>query len=399
MPGIGFGHQTMAEHKALPAFAAWSGHRRPRILFLGEAWGQSESEVRRPFVGQSGFLLFELLGEAIPPLVDDLYLEAKAQYWKFAPAPTWVRARDRWLERHGLAMTNVIAARPPSNDIAQFTIPKTDLPHGYPSLPPLVTSPKQAFLRPEFLPELERLGDEIAASSPGLVVALGNSALWALARSTGISGLRGTIAASVFGPKMISTYHPAGVMRQWNWRTIVIADLMKAWRESEFREIRRPARRIQINPTPAEAASWATKVIEGESAPMAVDIETASRLITCIGFARSANEALVIPFRSAKAPGGSIHDPATERRLWRTVERLLASPLPKVFQNGMYDLAYLRQMGFWVANCQEDTMLLHHSLFPELQKGLGFLGSIYTSEPAWKLMRRQRATEVVKKDE
>jgi len=32
-------------------------------------------------------------------------------------------------------------------------------------------------------------------------------------------------------------------------------------------------------------------------------------------------------------------------------------------------------------------MLLHHALFIELEKGLGFLGSVYTSEARWKFMR------------
>lgn len=32
-------------------------------------------------------------------------------------------------------------------------------------------------------------------------------------------------------------------------------------------------------------------------------------------------------------------------------------------------------------------MVMHHALFPEMEKNLGFLGSIYTSEPAWKMMR------------
>jgi hypothetical protein len=44
-----------------------------------------------------------------------------------------------------------------------------------------------------------------------------------------------------------------------------------------------------------------------------------------------------------------------------------------------------------------DTMLLHHSMYPELPKSLGFLGSIYTNEAAWKLMRRD--AEELKRDE
>jgi hypothetical protein len=35
-------------------------------------------------------------------------------------------------------------------------------------------------------------------------------------------------------------------------------------------------------------------------------------------------------------------------------------------------------------NAADDTMLLHHALFPEMLKGLGFLGSIYADTPEWK---------------
>jgi hypothetical protein len=44
-----------------------------------------------------------------------------------------------------------------------------------------------------------------------------------------------------------------------------------------------------------------------------------------------------------------------------------------------------------------DTMLLHHAMYPELPKSLGFLGSIYTNESAWKLMRQD--SEELKRDE
>ena len=82
------------------------------------------------------------------------------------------------------------------------------------------------------------------------------------------------------------------------------------------------------------------------------------------------------------------------------VGQLLRNPSVKLFQNGVFDLSYLLRMGFVVNNCQHDTMLLHHALYPELLKGLGFLGSIYTSEPAWKLMRLDhREHEELKSDE
>ena len=43
-------------------------------------------------------------------------------------------------------------------------------------------------------------------------------------------------------------------------------------------------------------------------------------------------------------------------------------------------------------------MLAHHSLYSELQKGLGFLGSIYTNYPSWKSMRTFKREEQLKRD-
>jgi len=64
----------------------------------------------------------------------------------------------------------------------------------------------------------------------------------------------------------------------------------------------------------------------------------------------------------------------------------------------MYDLQYILPLGIAARANLEDTMLLHHSHYPEMKKGLGFLGSIYTSEPAWKLMRTMKA-DTEKRDE
>jgi hypothetical protein len=44
-------------------------------------------------------------------------------------------------------------------------------------------------------------------------------------------------------------------------------------------------------------------------------------------------------------------------------------------------------------------MLMHHAYQPEMEKGLGFMGSVYTNEGSWKLMRRHRKDETTKRDE
>jgi DNA polymerase I-like protein with 3'-5' exonuclease and polymerase domains len=117
----------------------------------------------------------------------------------------------------------------------------------------------------------------------------------------------------------------------------------------------------------------------------AVDIETEKKHITMVGFARSASDGIVIPFILDHKD----YWPTAleERQAWLLVKELLERSQVKIFQNGLYDLSYLVPLGIKPKNCTEDTMLLHHSMFPEMRKGLGFLGSIYTDESSWKLMR------------
>jgi hypothetical protein len=45
-----------------------------------------------------------------------------------------------------------------------------------------------------------------------------------------------------------------------------------------------------------------------------------------------------------------------------------------------------------VPSFEDDTMLLHHALYPEMQKDLGFLGSIYTNEASWKINHKKKDT-------
>ena len=320
-------------------------------MIVGEAWGEQESFVGRPFIGKSGQELTRMLREA-------------------------------GIDRGACLLTNVLALRPPDNKVENLCVSKKDTGDGY--VAPPIRQGK--YLRPEFLGEIARLKAEIEAVRPTLLIALGNTACWALLGSSRIGAIRGVATDCRLTPgiKLIPTYHPAGVMRNWSWRVIVIADLMKAHREVEFPEIRRPERRVLVRPTLEEIAVWACRDHE----MLAVDIETAARQITMIGFARSAAEAIVLPFVDMRNVLGSYwNDQKDELIAWSWVKYLLELPCPKIFQNGLYDLQYILRMGLRPVNCLADTMLLHHSMYPELQKGLGFLGSIYTNESSWKLMR------------
>lgn len=210
----------------------------------------------------------------------------------------------------------------------------------------------------------------------------------------GIKGIRGATALSdprLEGKlgrtyKVLPTYHPAAVARQWTIRPIVLADLDKAKRQSASPEYERPSRKIWIKPSLEDLANYERDFIQPADL-LAADIETKQDQITCIGFAPSPSSAIVIPFFSES---GRNYWPTLEEELaaWAYVRRWLAESAT-VYQNGLYDITFLWQRyGIPAPRASEDTMLLHHAMQPEMEKGLGFLASVYTDEASWKFMRK-----------
>ena len=338
------------------------------IAIVGEAWGEQEERERTPFVGASGYELTKMLDEA------------------------GIRRADCFL-------TNVFNLRPPGgNDVANLC---TDRSQGLTELG-LLTPGK--YLRGEYAGELERLKDELTAVAPNIVIALGNTAAWALLGSTGISRIRGTVTLGLGAytkQKVLPTYHPAAVLRDWSLRAVTVLDLAKAGRESVFPEIRRPERIIYIEPTLEEMEAYYERHLRNARS-ISFDIETRGDQITCIGFAPDPASALVVPFvdpRRLEPEHMGSYWPTHQAEIlaWRFVRRVLSLPMPKYGQNTLYDINFLwTKYGIPVVNYSDDTMLLHHALQPESLKGLGFLGSVYTNESSWKLLNRK--TKTIKRD-
>lgn len=336
------------------------------IAIVGEAFGAEEERAGLPFVGASGQELTRMLNEA------------------------GINRADCWLG-------NVFNFRPKDNDLDFLCFNKSDCVKGYPY--PSLSNGK--YLRPEFFENIARLGAELERVKPNIVIALGNTATWALLGQTAISKVRGTVAVSTLIPglKVIGTYHPAAILRQWDLRHVTILDLMKARVESAFPEVRRLTRLIHVPDTISDITYYVRdKIIPCKE--LSVDIETASGQITCIGFAPSILEALVIPITdNTKADRSYWPSLAVEVEVWKKIKEILWLPMPKFGQNFLYDLQYLWQ-GYRipVKNVRDDTMLLHHSLMPESPKGLDFLGSVYCSEVNWKMMRA-RGKHTTKREE
>ena len=362
------------------------------IVLIGEAQGENEAKLGVGFVGTSGAELLRMLDDA---QVITLTSEDRSYLSKF------YRTRDPWTlaaiwDLHPeVFRTNVFQQHPPQNDLAYFCGPKAE---GIPYFPILQ---KSKYVRKEFQHELDRLGDEILLHDPNLIIAMGNTPLWALMGRTGITKLRGTTCVSthtISGYKLLLTYHPAAVTRQWELRPTTVADLSKALREKDFPDVRRPKREIWIEPTIEDIETFIQTFIQGCKL-LAVDIETSGQQITCIGFAPRTDLALVVPIHDERAKSGSYWTTqADERRCWSLIREVLEDrSIPKVFQNGLYDIPFLlRSYGIRVMGAKEDTMLLHHALQPESLKGLGYLGSIYTDEGPWK--QERKGTETIKRD-
>lgn len=363
------------------------------IFLVGEAPGEAEAKIGKSFVGPSGTELLKMLADAgvIALTADDRSLIFK--YYSTRD-PHCIDAV--WEMHPEVYRTNVFQQHPPGNELKHFCSDRKIAIQGYPKS-------HAGWFRKEFQYELDRLGDEILQYDPNLIVCLGNTPLWALGGRTGITKLRGTTCVSthcVSGYKLLCTYHPAAVVRQWELRPTTVADLSKIRREKDFPDVRRPKCEIWIEPSLEDIETFIAEYITNGCEILSVDIETSGSQITCIGFAPRSDLAIVIPIHDTRGKSGSYWPTQeSEERCWKLIRSVLEDcSIRKLFQNGLYDIAFLwRAYGLRTMGAAEDTMLLHHALQPESLKGLGYLGSIYTDHGPWKSERG--GSETIKRDE
>lgn len=331
----------------------------PKILIVGDTLSERDTETGVPFSDGAGSILHGILRQAGVPKED-------------------------------VTFTTVIPERIRIDDILT-DVPAEAVP-GWPTYAPRLSLHSRYALA---LADFTALRTGLA---PDVIVALGDLALWALTHQRGFAKYRGTVLPTFDGlHKVIPTWHPTTIIKQWDLRVIALLDIQKALRQSAFPEIRRPQRNVRLAPTLADIESFYHEHIV--LAPLlGVDIETKANQITEIGFAASPSEALVIPFWSRGTCDGNYWPTkAEELRAWQWVRRILAEKR-YVGQNFQYDMTYLyKRMGIPSPGFAGDTMLLHHAMQPELKKSLGFLGSIYTDEPSWKFMRE--GADTLKKED
>jgi len=132
------------------------GNESAKIMFIGEAPGESEDMQGRPFVGRAGLLLEKIINTVLELQRDQVYI------------------------------ANILKCRPPNNRVPEYTEAKSCLPY---------------------------LLMQIESVNPDLLVALGATAYKILTEDkSSISEIRGRVL-EFGGRKLIATFHPSYLLR------------------------------------------------------------------------------------------------------------------------------------------------------------------------------------------
>lgn len=326
-----------------------TGPAPARIMIVGEAPGEQEVREGAPFVGASGRELSTMLQEA-------------------------------GIMRGTCFLTNVIRVQPPGGDIKNFIADrKKDITSQHSLI-------RDKYCLPIVAEGISLLQREIEMVRPNLIIALGNVAMWALTGKWGITTWRGSTLPCDLPTsldcevKVVPTYSPTMIMRQWSWRQIMVHDLRRCKRESEYPEIKHADYKFVIRPDFPTACLYLDTLLQvtiARPTKLAIDIETRSGHIACIGIAWSKLEAICFPFLCAERREGYWLE-EEEAIIIHKLYQLLTHPnCEGIGQNFSYDAQYfLRHMHF-IPQLARDTMLAQHACFSNMQKGLDFLSSMY----------------------
>ena len=350
-----------------------------KLVIVGDSFGDQEARLQSPFVGAAGCELARMLHDAGYPCAFVPYTFNSAirmvNYWSKFPFP----------------LLNVFNSHPPENNIEFFYTREASS-----AFPPRRFDNRIHYVKPEYESHVKQLHETLKELKPNCIVAMGNTALWALGLPPTISKLRGNVVESSFG-KVLPTYDPSSVLRNWSQRIITILDLHKALRESESPTISTLAREIWTRPTIEDCYNW-FKLYGSKAELLAWDIETVlNKQISEISFASDSIHALHVPilYKENKQYISYWPDAKIELEAWRFIKMVLESDIPKIGQNVIqYDCYWcLKEMNIAPKNITHDTMQMAHAWGLELEKNLGFLGSIFCNEKAWKHIRTETSKQ------
>lgn len=319
------------------------GNPNARIMLVGEAWGETEERTGVPFSGASGQELNRMLHEA-------------------------------GILRNECYATNVINARPPRNDLSVW------IPEDKKSITGRMVQRQGKWVDPIVAEGLEQLEKEIRLVKPDVIVALGSTALWALTGNESIVKWRGSLL-EYGGSRVIPTYHPAAILRMWEWRAVAVLDFKRAANELRRGRTAPPDWRFIIRPnlqTVLETLDGLLGRVEREPTWIDLDLETKAGHISCCGLSWSRTEAICIPFLLSQTGPTPYWMEEEEAAILGSLFRLLTHPNCWVRgQNLLYDCQYTHRRWHFIPNVKQDTMISQHVLWASLPKSLAFQASMY----------------------
>lgn len=320
-----------------------------RIMIIGEFPSSEEDGKGIPFIGQSGDELSRML-------------------------------KDAGIFRSECFLTHALKTRPYAGDIERvIAVKKNQITKSH-----IIWRDK--FVLPIVAQELEILKREIEMCQPNVIIACGNVALWALTGEWGVTSWRSSIMPCDlklnldYQPKVVPTYTPYMILRQWSWRPIMVHDLRRAKAESTFKQITDVHYEFLTDVGFGAVMSVLEQLqaqVEKATTKLSVDIETRAGHIACIGIAWTERHALCIPLMCVGKESG-YWDLVEEAHIVFALRRLLTHPNAQlVGQNFSYDAQYIYRHWHFLPNLVRDTMLTQHVLFSNMPKSLDYLSSMY----------------------
>lgn len=315
-----------------------------RIMLVDEAPGLDDERAGTPFSGASGMELNRMLHEA-------------------------------GIMRSECYVTSVLKNRPPMGQISAWVATKKkDITATHSLL-------RDLYVTSEVHDGYKELLAEIAMVQPNLIVAFGNLACWALTGHWSVAKWRGSLLGGGASPKVIPTYPPSNVFRDWSLRSTVLNDLRRAKRHMTSRAYdNTPEWKFQVRPLFGQVTNQ-LRALQQEADRSELwldfDIETRPGVIDCIGLSWSRTEGICIPLISRGKPQGYWSEDE-EAVIVFALYKLLTHPSVRIrWQNGLYDAQWVYRYWHFIPRGGQDTMISQHSLFAALPKGLAFLASMY----------------------
>ena len=319
-------------------FVPPSGDIKSPFVIVGEQPGKLEVKIRQPFIGSAGKVLTECLNAAN-------------------------------IIQHECYKTNVIKdLDKPAYEIFTYTRGK-------------------AKVQESWYKHTEVLKNELEKTE-GLIIAVGNTALYALTNNIGITKWRGSVIESTLlpGRLVLPILHPSTVIppkKVYTNKLLIQLDLQRA-RDYIDGKFQPPEYDIAIQPSFFESMDFLQQCYEEGMKGYTIDydIELRFEQVSCISFAYTSWHAISIPFICAS---GDYFTVDQEVEVWKAIAKILEEPkIKKRGQNLIFDSHFLIRNHKIATKNIEDTMVAQQIIMSEYPRGLDFITSIWTSHPYYK---------------